>query len=139
MPSEPQQQQQPTTDIAELPDVVDLRSLSDAELDRRAMNLRHRMAGNRIMANRALEERLYRDHPAADAKDRRAEGFAQELQLIHDALKGAVLDVEREQERRMDVAFRKREERILSSTRYATWAAFGAAAAAVIAGVLSRC
>jgi hypothetical protein len=127
-----------TGGLADLPDVVDLRGLGDVELERRGMDLRRRIADNRHQVKAALEERAYQDNPAVHRRNRRAEGFAQELQVAQEALRSALEDVEREQERRRDDAFRRREERILSSTRWATWAAFAAAVAAVVAGLLAR-
>ncbi len=130
--AEHQEPVQPRAGLADLPDVVDLRALSDADLERRGMELRHRIADLRGQVNRALEERS-KGPPIAGGRALRTEWFVQELELVLDALRGALTDVDREQERRAEIAARDREHRILNSTRRST--AVQAACAVVLAGI----
>lgn len=132
MPTDPLER--PVAGLAGLPEVVDLRALSDEDLERRGLDLRRRIADIRVTVNAALEERSYRQ-PAGDGRNRRIAGFVEELQLVQEALRSALADVDREQDRRVESALREREARILDSTRWATWAAFAAAAAAAFAGI----
>jgi hypothetical protein len=119
---------QPRAGLADFPDVVDLRVLSDDVLERRGMDLRQRIADARSHINRALEERS-KGPPITGGRALRTEWFVQELELVVEALRGALADVDREQERRAEVAARGREHRILNSTR---WSAIVQAACAVV-------
>jgi hypothetical protein len=131
----PSESSRPQAGLADLPDVVDLRQLSDEALEMRGMELRQRIANLRAHIRRALEERTFRRQPGSvsEIRNRRIEGHVEELQLVLEGLRSGLIDVDREQERRVENTFREREASILDSTRWATWAAFAAAAAAAVA------
>lgn len=102
--------------LDELPDVLDLRTVSEEDLEKRGMELRRRIARSRQAVKEALE--LRNDGPPIElARERLIQQAVEQLEVVQEALRGALEDVEREQERRSDLALRAREHSMLDSTR----------------------